>query len=381
MPRRSVRSTNLTPAALVVALALVAGCAESVTSNGDASDEPRDAGALDAAALDPDTGASTEDATSDAGYDDPDAGLDAGDDHADAGSLDASPGDAEAPDSGWGGCSVDGVAGTCQLVSTCTGDQVATPGFCPGPADIQCCTPRGGTFSCDSTVLQSPNVGLAEEPGVGGCPAGMFAIPASPAFCIDRFEAALVELDADGNATPWSPYHHPGARRVRAVSLRDAVPQGYVDQRVATAACAEAGKRLCTDAEWLRACRGPSGTIYPYGDTRMRGTCNDARAQHPAVELFPNDPTPYDRIQDACINQLPDSLDHTGANAGCVSAEGAFDLMGNLHEWTSDPAGTFRGGFYVDTVINGNGCLYATTAHDVGHWDYSTGFRCCADAP
>ena len=37
------------------------------------------------------------------------------------------------------------------------------------------------------------------------------------------------------------------------------------------------------------------------------------------------------------------------------------------------------GGFYVDTQINGNGCLYATTAHDTGHWDYSTGFRCCAD--
>ena len=43
------------------------------------------------------------------------------------------------------------------------------------------------------------------------------------------------------------------------------------------------------------------------------------------------------------------------------------------------PEGTFRGGFYVDTMINGPGCLYATTAHNVYHWDYSTGFRCCAD--
>ena len=56
-------------------------------------------------------------------------------------------------------------------------------------------------------------------------------------------------------------------------------------------------------------------------------------------------------------------------------------MMGNLHEWTADPDGTFRGGFYVDTVINGPGCLYATTAHATSHWDYSTGFRCCADAP
>ena len=35
-------------------------------------------------------------------------------------------------------------------------------------------------------------------------------------------------------------------------------------------------------------------------------------------------------------------------------------------------------GYYVDTVINGNGCLYATTAHATSYWDYSTGFRCCA---
>ena len=39
-----------------------------------------------------------------------------------------------------------------------------------------------------------------------------------------------------------------------------------------------------------------------------------------------------------------------------------------------------RGGFYVDTGDQyGAGCLYATTAHDVAHWDFATGFRGCAD--
>ena len=33
----------------------------------------------------------------------------------------------------------------------------------------------------------------------------------------------------------------------------------------------------------------------------------------------------------------------------------------------------------ADTEKNGPGCLYATTAHNTQHWDYSTGFRCCAD--
>ncbi len=35
----------------------------------------------------------------------------------------------------------------------------------------------------------------------------------------------------------------------------------------------------------------------------------------------------------------------------------------------------------ADTVLNGEGCLYATTAHASAYSDCSTGFRCCADPP
>jgi formylglycine-generating enzyme required for sulfatase activity len=87
------------------------------------------------------------------------------------------------------------------------------------------------------------------------------------------------------------------------------------------------------------------------------------------------------QIDHARLQQLPAGLARTGANAGSERADGVMDLMGNLHEWTADPAGTFRGGFFVDTRLNGEGCLYRTTAHDPSHWDYSTGFRCCADLP
>jgi hypothetical protein len=44
-----------------------------------------------------------------------------------------------------------------------------------------------------------------------------------------------------------------------------------------------------------------------------------------------------------------------------------------------DPDGTFQGGYYLDTHLNGDGCSYRTTAHPMSHFDYSTGFRCCAD--
>jgi formylglycine-generating enzyme required for sulfatase activity len=167
---------------------------------------------------------------------------------------------------------------------------------------------------------------------------------------------------------------------VRAVSVAGAVPQAYIDQVQAGDACANAGKRLCTDVEWLRACQGPEGYTYPYGDTRMPGVCNDHRAVHPMVEYFGTSASwIWSETNNACIDQLPETVDETGSLPDCVTAEGAFDMMGNLHEWTADTAGTFRGGYYVDTTANGNGCLYVTTAHAVTYWDYSIGFRCCAD--
>lgn len=300
----------------------------------------------------------------------------------DSGALDAGAPDASITDAGVDGgadagaptlCTARGLPGTCLDVSECVETRRPTPGLCPGPSTIQCCTPRYA-LTCDPNARPQPNAGLAEAPGLGGCPDGMLRVDT---FCIDEFEASLV--DADGGA-PVSPFHNPGTRRVRAVSLAGAVPQGYVTGVQAAAACAAAGKRLCADAEWLRACRGPSAFTYPYGNTRQPGTCNDARAVHPAVELYGTGAAwVFSHIDSPCLNQLDGALARTGAKSGCTSAEGVFDLMGNLHEWTADPAGTFRGGFYVDTVINGSGCLYATTAHDVNHWDYSTGFRCCAD--
>jgi hypothetical protein len=270
-------------------------------------------------------------------------------------------------------CSVDGTPGVCLDVADCTGDAVSIPGYCPGPANIQCCVTAG--MACDPTAHVEPNEGLEEASGTDGCPPGMLLVTT---FCVDRYEASLVTLDGQ----PWSPYFNPGDTPVRAVSIEGAVPQAYIDGIRAGEACANAGKRLCSDTEWLRACQGPDDTTYPYGNTDEPGVCNDARAEHPAIEYFGTSADwIWSQLGNACIDQLHDSLDRTGTNPGCVTAEGAFDMMGNLHEWTADPAGTFRGGYYVDTVINGPGCLYATTAHNTSHWDYSTGFRCCADAP
>lgn len=232
---------------------------------------------------------------------------------------------------------------------------------------------------CDPSAHPQPNRDLQEAPGQGGCPRGMVR---GPGYCIDQYQASLELTAEDGTPSPWSPYVNPGREQVRAVSLALSVPQSNISQVQAKNACEAAGKRLCSDSEWLSACQGDAGNTYPYGPERQTGVCNDQRARHPAIEYYgTSDSWIWSKLANACINQLPDSLSRTGSHPGCVSQVGAFDMMGNLHEWTDNPSGVFRGGYYMDTVRNGPGCRYRTTAHGVGYSDYSTGFRCCADAP
>ena len=125
------------------------------------------------------------------------------------------------------------------------------------------------------------------------------------------------------------------------------------------------------------ACRGRSMFVYPYGNTLALGSCNDSRSLHPALELFGNRKSSFQKIQSPCINQLQNTVSLTGSHPKCRNHYTTYDMVGNLHEWVSDKSGVFRGGYYVDTYRNGSGCLYRTTAHTRGHWDYSTGFRCC----
>lgn len=228
-----------------------------------------------------------------------------------------------------------------------------------------------GLLVASSTVCSTSNDAVVneeppDEPGGTSCQEGMVLIEG---FCVDKWEAHL-----DGR----SPYEVPSGGT--AATLEGVIPQGYISGDVADAACRAAGKRLCTSSEWLRACRGPTGTVYPYGNDYRPGACNEGRAEHPVIELFGSTVDwSSTQMNDPRLNQLPNSLDSTGANPECVTAEGVFDMHGNLHEWVADAGGTFRGGFYVDAKINGEGCLYRTTAHSRSYHDYSTGFRCCAD--
>lgn len=212
----------------------------------------------------------------------------------------------------------------------------------------------------------------------GPCPAEMVLVAGR--VCVDRWEAALEAVGIDGGVMAWSPYENPGTRRVRAVSRAAQVPQGYIAGEQAERACAASGKRLCALDEWLSACRGPANLVYPYGDAYVRRRCNEGRTPHPVVQFFGTSTGvfTFTNMNNPGINMQADTVARTGTFRDCVSPWGAYDMVGNLHEWIADPAGTFKGGFYVDAEINGRGCLYTTTAHAFTYHDYSTGFRCCA---
>jgi formylglycine-generating enzyme required for sulfatase activity len=196
-------------------------------------------------------------------------------------------------------------------------------------------------------------------------------------FCIDRWEASLVTA-ADPEQS-ISPYSTPGEAQVRAVSRPNVTPQGYISRDQAERACRTANKRLCTEQEWETACRGDPPRAFPYGDARRKGACNDAGVS-PLHVYYPEAPSTYQPgpMNDPRLNQTKDTVAKTGSFADCTNRFGIFDMVGNLHEWVMSDRATFRGGYFLDTKINGEGCAYRTTAHAPAYHDYSTGFRCCA---
>lgn len=238
-----------------------------------------------------------------------------------------------------------------------------------------------------AVVLVATLAPAPDAEGKGGpCPRGMVLIapkddaPARAAFCIDRYEASLVETMPRGEV-PFSPYEMVKGRSVRAVSRSGVVPQAYISRNEALAACSASRKRLCTEEEWMFACQGKRPTTFPYGDTRKDGYCNDAgKAPLQLLYSVQDDGTyGFEPMNDPRLNQIGGTVARTGSHRRCTNSYGVFDMVGNLHEWVDDPAGTFRGGYYLDTHINGDGCRYRTIAHDVSYHDYSTGFRCCAE--
>lgn len=157
---------------------------------------------------------------------------------------------------------------------------------------------------------------------------------------IDRYETTNAQYRRFVQATGRrAPLYWPGAE----------YPPGQADYPVvgvswddADAYCLWAGKRLPTEAEWEKACRGTDGRIYPWGDAWEPGRAN---INIPAGPLRPptyaeSEPTTWDvawqLLQVTPAGPKEPGLRPVGSHPDGASAYGIVDLVGNASEWVLD---------------------------------------------
>ena len=221
--------------------------------------------------------------------------------------------------------------------------------------------------------LVATNATASFSTASGRCPSDMTLVGHT---CVDRWEGSLVERNDDGTETPFDAQLAPDGHDVRAVSRPGVATQAHISMLEAQRACRTSGKRLCHATEWKTACEGPAHTRYPYGQTREANVCVDTNRTSPMAVLHNGEHTAR-TLNDPEANEIANTVERTGSASECTNDYGVYDMVGNVHEWADD--GAFHGGYYLDTKLNGEGCNYVTTAHAKNYYDYSTGFRCCAD--
>ncbi|MCH2109595.1 MAG: SUMF1/EgtB/PvdO family nonheme iron enzyme [Polyangiaceae bacterium] len=136
-----------------------------------------------------------------------------------------------------------------------------------------------------------------------------------------------------------------------------AIPLTNMSSQEAERLCARSEKRLCTELEWERACKGPDNRRYEYGEG-------------------------YD--PEACPVEKATQLRPSGFDVACQSDFGVRGLHGGPFEWTSSDyrrgvSGSkkvIRGGGGPPGIVTGR-CANLE-GRDPESRDGVLGFRCCA---
>lgn len=119
------------------------------------------------------------------------------------------------------------------------------------------------------------------------------------AFWIDRYEVSNEQFEAFG-----------GSAELVSNNSAPNFPREQIAWSEARDFCALRGARLPTEAEWEFAARGPDGLIYPWGNTFVSD--NVVYGENSGGETAP-----------------------VASRPGGVSWVGAYNMVGNVWEWTS----------------------------------------------
>jgi serine/threonine-protein kinase len=193
-------------------------------------------------------------------------------------------------------------------------------------------TPSDASQSADNTITE-PDSAVPPEPppGMAYVPGGEFMMGSEigdelerpphsvsvNAFFIDLYEVTNEEykefIEATGHKAPqgWSNGHYrPGTARrpVTGVDWDDA--NAYAEWK---------GKRLPSEEEWEFAARGTDGRRYPWGEQWKAKAANAASTGHAHA-------------------------DKVGGHPAGVSPFGAYDMVGNVWEWTASDFTSYTGG-------------------------------------
>ena len=239
-----------------------------------------------------------------------------------------------------------GCASSCQRTSEAT-TTAASAGFAPASGVSSIALPP-------SANRAAPENG-APRPGMVWIPPGTLRAGTPPSVVprVADEEMPGVPVEMPGfyvDVLPWP-------------NEPNAIPTTNVSREEASLLCEGKGKRLCTELEWERACKGPGSSAYEYGDTYRKDACGTGVA----VEQAARRPT--------------------GEHAQCRSAFGVSEMHGGVFEWTSsawgrgsrDPLlGVLRGGNSVAGEIVGR-CANAI-ARSPAKKAATMGLRCCAGA-
>jgi len=175
------------------------------------------------------------------------------------------------------------------------------------------------------------------------CPSDMVWVSTGK-FCIDKYEASngggsyYVDMNGDGDILDAAVYPYGDTTlfnettpTAKAVSESGKKPWVSINQVNAKAACMAAGKHLATNYEMLLAAKG---TPDPHSSVPAIGTesCNIWFRDNVAADDLPSG-----AVEAGCATYDGDNSCHqTGTAVLCVSTAGAYDLIGNVWEWTDN---------------------------------------------